>query len=70
MDATEAGVVEAVKESFTHALIVDRQLGNPLSQGSFGCVRHRATDLQAARRTLDVACRADLDGAPGGLLPP
>ena len=50
-DATEAGVVEAVKESFTHALIVDRQLGNPLSQGE---LRLRptpgATDPQAASR--------------------
>lgn len=41
---------EAVKLAFTQALIVNRQLGNPLSQGELRLRPVPATDLRAAAR--------------------
>ena len=41
---------EAVKLAFTQALIVNRQLGNPLSQGVLRLRPVPATDLRAAAR--------------------
>ena len=47
---TEAGQVVAVKDAFTQAVIVNRQLGNPLSHGELRLrpVPAGTTDLQAA----------------------